>query len=43
LRERLDVKALSGRLAGFWRRVDKRPCKIRRVGVYLWRNLSSSP
>ena len=28
LRERLDVKALSGRLGGLWRRVDKR-LKIR--------------
>jgi len=27
LRERLDVKALGGRLGGFRRRVDKRPLK----------------
>jgi len=34
LRERLDVKALGGRLGGLGRRVDK-SLKLRDVGVYL--------
>ena len=39
LRDRLNVKALGGRLGGLWRRVDKRPLKMR--GVFIEKPPSS--